>query len=480
MRKVDILWVVDSSGSMAPKQARLAANFNGFINQLVTANPPIDFHIAVTTTDTDDPAARGALKRVVAAGPDRRLHRLHAADDGRSPATPAAHRHRGRRPSTADRPRSASPAAPRSAASTPPTWRSPTRSTSPPPAVERFVRADASLYVVVVSDEDDSSCTPLAQQAICTADPGCRCAPDTALSSTGGLGLDRSTSPASSRPTRATATPTRWRSRRSWRSTRRRRAVAVRRPEPARGLLPRAQRHAVPQQRHQRRRLRGGLLRQPLREGGGGHRRGGGDICEEPTSVSGALAALGYAASGLRREFRLTRGPELLPMAGGGDRHSLFVSPANAANCTVDGNCPTGARSARTTAAPTRSPSRRGAAPNGAEYVKCDTNNLRNMVRFDGTAVPESLSPSTSATTCRPTSRTPVLEEVFARETKPMNSQDAATARASAGRAARASQRVRRPTTSWSRRWRCATALFTAEGHFELGVATSASRSCRG
>src|SRR4051812_16718594 len=40
VRKVDILWVVDSSGSMAPKQARLAANFDQFIAQLVNANPP--------------------------------------------------------------------------------------------------------------------------------------------------------------------------------------------------------------------------------------------------------------------------------------------------------------------------------------------------------------------------------------------------------------------------------------------------------
>jgi hypothetical protein len=62
VRQVDILWVVDSSGSMAPKQARLAANFQGFINQLVSANPPIDFHIAVTTTDTDDNATRGKLR----------------------------------------------------------------------------------------------------------------------------------------------------------------------------------------------------------------------------------------------------------------------------------------------------------------------------------------------------------------------------------------------------------------------------------
>src|SRR2546423_2826192 len=54
-RKVDILWVVDSSGSMAPKQARLSANFQGFINQLVDTDAgagappkvPPDFHIAV-------------------------------------------------------------------------------------------------------------------------------------------------------------------------------------------------------------------------------------------------------------------------------------------------------------------------------------------------------------------------------------------------------------------------------------------------
>src|SRR5438552_14982459 len=51
-RKVDILWVVDSSGSMAPKQARLSANFQGFINQLVDTDAgagappkvPPDFH----------------------------------------------------------------------------------------------------------------------------------------------------------------------------------------------------------------------------------------------------------------------------------------------------------------------------------------------------------------------------------------------------------------------------------------------------
>src|SRR5262249_20133035 len=61
VRKVDILWVIDSSGSMAPKQLRLAQNFTKFVQQLVAANPPIDFHIAVATTDVDDPLRRGEL-----------------------------------------------------------------------------------------------------------------------------------------------------------------------------------------------------------------------------------------------------------------------------------------------------------------------------------------------------------------------------------------------------------------------------------
>ena len=35
VRKVDILWVVDSSGSMAPKQQRLATNFSAFVQQMM-------------------------------------------------------------------------------------------------------------------------------------------------------------------------------------------------------------------------------------------------------------------------------------------------------------------------------------------------------------------------------------------------------------------------------------------------------------
>ncbi len=47
--KVDILWVVDNSGSMKASQDNLAANFNSFISNFTTEN--LDFQIAVTATD---------------------------------------------------------------------------------------------------------------------------------------------------------------------------------------------------------------------------------------------------------------------------------------------------------------------------------------------------------------------------------------------------------------------------------------------
>ncbi|MCP3932201.1 MAG: VWA domain-containing protein [Bacteroidetes bacterium] len=54
--KVDVLWVIDNSGSMESSQDNLADNFSAFINQLVSRNSEevIDFHIAVVTTDLKD------------------------------------------------------------------------------------------------------------------------------------------------------------------------------------------------------------------------------------------------------------------------------------------------------------------------------------------------------------------------------------------------------------------------------------------
>lgn len=48
--KLDILWVIDNSGSMEDEQAALAFNFNNFINEFIRKD--IDFNMAITTTDT--------------------------------------------------------------------------------------------------------------------------------------------------------------------------------------------------------------------------------------------------------------------------------------------------------------------------------------------------------------------------------------------------------------------------------------------
>ncbi len=55
--RADILWVVDNSGSMAVEQKKLADRFNVFFRQLVISQ--VDYHIGVVTTD---PADGGALR----------------------------------------------------------------------------------------------------------------------------------------------------------------------------------------------------------------------------------------------------------------------------------------------------------------------------------------------------------------------------------------------------------------------------------
>lgn len=54
--KIDVLWIIDNSGSMAPRQENLARNLQVFINEF-TRNA-IDYRIAVTTTDIFKEAGR--------------------------------------------------------------------------------------------------------------------------------------------------------------------------------------------------------------------------------------------------------------------------------------------------------------------------------------------------------------------------------------------------------------------------------------
>ncbi|MBW2704110.1 MAG: choice-of-anchor D domain-containing protein [Deltaproteobacteria bacterium] len=50
---VDILWVIDNSGSMGPQQQALAANFSTFINWAVTLDT--DFHLGVISSEINSP-----------------------------------------------------------------------------------------------------------------------------------------------------------------------------------------------------------------------------------------------------------------------------------------------------------------------------------------------------------------------------------------------------------------------------------------
>jgi hypothetical protein len=66
-KRIDILFVIDDSASMAEEQAHLAANFHAFIDVLEDPEVEADYRIAVTTTDSGNPrcddarAERGAL-----------------------------------------------------------------------------------------------------------------------------------------------------------------------------------------------------------------------------------------------------------------------------------------------------------------------------------------------------------------------------------------------------------------------------------
>jgi HYDIN/CFA65/VesB family protein/ASPM-SPD-2-Hydin domain-containing protein/centrosomal CEP192-like protein/flagellar associated PapD-like protein len=57
--KVDVLFVVDDSGSMEWAQSSLASNLSAFVTQAQTQNA--DYHIAATTTDVSPSGARGAF-----------------------------------------------------------------------------------------------------------------------------------------------------------------------------------------------------------------------------------------------------------------------------------------------------------------------------------------------------------------------------------------------------------------------------------
>jgi len=60
--KSDVLWVVDCSGSMSDNQQNLADNFDAFINWAVTLD--VDFHLGVTSCQVDLPASYSGGKHI--------------------------------------------------------------------------------------------------------------------------------------------------------------------------------------------------------------------------------------------------------------------------------------------------------------------------------------------------------------------------------------------------------------------------------
>jgi hypothetical protein len=56
--QVDILWMIDNSGSMEAEQGKVAERFNQFFNQLIVSG--VDYHIGVITSDPRD---EGALRQ---------------------------------------------------------------------------------------------------------------------------------------------------------------------------------------------------------------------------------------------------------------------------------------------------------------------------------------------------------------------------------------------------------------------------------
>lgn len=58
-RAVDILLVIDNSGSMAQEQANLVANLGAFIEVLEADDVRADYRIGITTTDNGNPRCRG-------------------------------------------------------------------------------------------------------------------------------------------------------------------------------------------------------------------------------------------------------------------------------------------------------------------------------------------------------------------------------------------------------------------------------------
>jgi hypothetical protein len=177
-RKLDVLWVVDSSRSMGDIQARLSTYFTETIRTLTRPDRAVDFQLGVVTTDIDrsSPAegiGPGWLRRPDGAvGDSANFIACQPEDDGvrcnvgdGSPAAAEQAFDKLVRVGTEGSPEEKGLHAAMLALSEPLVsgWNA------------GFLRPDADLSIVFVSDEEDSSCFPYVVEEPCLAGPSCKC-----------------------------------------------------------------------------------------------------------------------------------------------------------------------------------------------------------------------------------------------------------------------------------------------------------------
>ena len=137
-KKLDILWVIDDSGSMADEQDALGTNFSAFIDNFIAKN--VDFKMAITTTDCSTDLKCGKT----VSGSDTKLTSAMAAQNSNlfksdfqslvNVGTLGSGNEKGLQALEQFMVKDQAPA-----------------------KVNKFLRSDAYLAVVIVSDEEDQS-----------------------------------------------------------------------------------------------------------------------------------------------------------------------------------------------------------------------------------------------------------------------------------------------------------------------------------
>lgn len=149
--KVDVLWVIDNSGSMTRKQQKVKDNFDAFVAKLTAEDTDVDYHIGVITTDTYNSSQQAGRLQNMAGLPNPWVS---SENCGRVAGCDPVARFRqnasvGIQGSGDEKGLLAA-----MLALSPPL-------TAPGGHNAGFLRDDAALFIIILSDEEDSSCDPV-------------------------------------------------------------------------------------------------------------------------------------------------------------------------------------------------------------------------------------------------------------------------------------------------------------------------------